>query len=121
MQRGRILRYLLARAPDTALVAERDGDVIGYALGRPGRTAFQSGPVVADREEVAGALIEEALARLRGPVMIDVPDAHTGLRARLDALGAVRQRGFMRMVLGEPPAGLADPARVFALAGPELG
>ena len=37
------------------------------------------------------------------------------------AHGAVRERGFTRMTLGPPPPGLAEPSRIFALAGPELG
>jgi ribosomal protein S18 acetylase RimI-like enzyme len=121
MARAHVLAYLLQQAPGHAFVAERGGGIAGYGLARPGCTAFQVGPVAADGPEVATALISVALSRLTGPVLIDIPDAHASLRARLDAAGAVRQRGFVRMILGEPPPGLADPAAVFALAGPELG
>jgi GNAT superfamily N-acetyltransferase len=121
MRRGSVLAYLLGRAPGTALVAEADSRIVGYALGRPGRHAFQIGPVVADNEAIACALVSKALSRLRGPALLDLPDAHAGLRASLDRVGAVRQRGFMRMALAETPAGLAEPGAVFALAGPELG
>ena len=82
-----------SRQPRRAFVAEVDGGVAGYALGRPGRIAFQIGPVVADREDVAIALVSDALARLDGPAMIDVPDAHADLRVWLDRQGAVRERG----------------------------
>jgi len=121
MQRSHVLAYLLQQAAEAAFVAAVEGDIAGYALGRPGRIAFQIGPVVADREDVAIALVSYALARLDGPAMIDVPDAHADLRVWLDRHGAVRQRGFTRMTLGEPPDGLRSPAAVFALAGPELG
>lgn len=121
MRRGHVLAYLLEQAPAVAFVAELGGRVVGYTLGRPGRTAFQLGPVVADDEAVASALVGAALARLPGPALLDMPDAHAALRASLDRAGAVRERGFMRMTLGAPPAGLAEPRAVFALAGPELG
>jgi GNAT superfamily N-acetyltransferase len=121
MQRSHVIAYLLRQAAEAAFVAEMDGGIAGYALGRPGRIAFQVGPVVADREDVAIALVSHALARLDGPAMIDVPDTHADLRAWLDRHGAVRERGFTRMTLGAPPDGLRSPAAVFALAGPELG
>jgi len=121
MQRSHVLAYLLQQATEGAFVAKVDGGVAGYALGRPGRIAFQIGPVVADREDVAIALVSDALARLDGPAMIDVPDADADLRVWLDRHGAVRERGFTRMTLGPPPPGLAEPSRIFALAGPELG
>jgi GNAT superfamily N-acetyltransferase len=121
MRRGHVLAYLFEQMPGAALLAESEGRVAGYVLGRPGRIAFQLGPVVADEGPVALALVSLALSCVNGPAVIDIPDAHAGLRAWLDRHGAVRQRGFMRMTLGEPPAGLADPSAIFALAGPELG
>jgi len=121
MQRSHVLAFLLQQVAEAAFVAEVDGGIAGYALGRRGRIAFQIGPVVADREDVAIALVSDALARLDGPAMIDVPDAHADLRAWLRRHGAVRERGFTRMTLGAPPPGLAEPSRIFALAGPELG
>jgi GNAT superfamily N-acetyltransferase len=121
MQRRHVLEYLFHHAPGAALVVEADGRIVGYALGRAGRSAFQSGPVVAEDEGIARALVAHALARRRPPVIIDVPDVHGGLRRWLDRAGAVRQRGFMRMTLGGPPRAFADPSCIFALAGPELG
>jgi GNAT superfamily N-acetyltransferase len=121
MQRRHVLDYLFRQAPGVALVAEAGGRIVGYALGRPGRSAFQSGPVVADHESIARALIAHAIARTSPPVIFDMPDAHRGVRRWLDSAGAVRERGFMRMGLGEPLRALADPSRIFALAGPELG
>jgi GNAT superfamily N-acetyltransferase len=121
MQRPHVLAHLFGEASEHAFVAESAGRIAGFALGRPGRIAFQVGPAVADDEAVATALLSAAMARRAGPVMIDVPDVHAGLRARLESAGAVRHRGFTRMTLGEPPPGVADPSRIFALAGPELG
>ena len=121
MRRSHVLAYLFREAPERALIAEAGGGIVGFVLGRPGRIAFQVGPVVADDEAIAMALVSAALTHLDGPAMIDVPDAHADLRAWLDRHGAVRERGFTRMTLGAPPPGLTNPRAVFALAGPELG
>ncbi|HEX8164794.1 MAG TPA: GNAT family N-acetyltransferase [Beijerinckiaceae bacterium] len=121
MGRARVLAYLLGQAPGQAFVAESGGRIAGYVLGRPGRTTFQVGPVMADEGAVALALVSLALSRLAGPVLLDVPDEQAILRSFLDRAGAARQRGFMRMTLGAPPPGLDRPVAVFALAGPELG
>ena len=117
MRRGHVLHYLRDRAP--ALVAERAGTVAGYAMGRPGRTAAQIGPVVADTAEIAHALTAR-MGESGGRTMLDVPDAHAGVAAWLKQHGATRERGYTRMTLGRFPA-IAEPGKVFALAGPELG
>jgi GNAT superfamily N-acetyltransferase len=118
MERGASLRYLLGRAPDHAWFAEIGGELVGFALGRPGRKSAQIGPVVADRVDVALALIGRMTA-LGEPVILDVPDVHRPVADWLQREGAVRVRGFVRMTLGEAP-GLNDPRSIFALAGPEL-
>ena len=57
------------------------GKIVGFALGREGRVATSLGPVVADREAIALALISRAAAAAPGPFIIDVPEAHRGGRA----------------------------------------
>jgi GNAT superfamily N-acetyltransferase len=121
MERCHVLDYLFWQAPSSAFAVEVEEGIVGYILGRPGREAFQIGPVVADHENVACALVAKALVGAKLPVILDMPDAHPGLRRWLDGASAVRQRGFTRMTLGNPRRGLADTSRIFALAGPELG
>jgi GNAT superfamily N-acetyltransferase len=121
MRRAAALEYLSMSAPGRAFVAESGGAMVGYALGRPGRLAGQIGPIVADDEATALALLQHGLAAAETPIVIDAPDAHQALQAWLRGQGAVRQRGFMRMALGDAGDALADPGRIFALAGPELG
>jgi ribosomal protein S18 acetylase RimI-like enzyme len=116
--RAATLRYLHTRVPDHACVAEQDGRIVGYALGRPGRKTAQAGPVVAESADVALALLSR-VAALGPPVILDVPDMHGAVTDWLTAHGAVRERGFVRMTLGTVP-GLDDPSAIFALAGPEL-
>jgi GNAT superfamily N-acetyltransferase len=113
LRRAHILRYLRR-----ACVAERDGAIVGYAMARPGRTAAQIGPVVADDAEVARALLAR-MGEAGGPAILDVPDAHGALSGWLRQGGAARQRGYTRMTLGRSP-GLEAPGAVYALAGPEL-
>src|SRR5215204_3920545 len=66
MARSAVLRYLARHAPGQAFVAEQERRVIGYALGRPGRIAPQIGPLVADDEAVALALLQHALSAVSG-------------------------------------------------------
>ena len=119
MERGAILAHLQSRAPYLAFVAEAEGEVVGFVLGRDGRLAHHIGPVVAESEEIALALAAQSMAAANPPFLMDVPDRHAPMRAWLAASGAVAPRGFMRMTLGEVP-GLAATERLFAVCGPEL-
>jgi GNAT superfamily N-acetyltransferase len=121
MERPTILAHLAMRQPGLAAVAETpSGKIAGFALGREGRIATSLGPVVADNEAIALALIARATASTKPPFIIDVPEAHREVAAWLEMEGAVSPRGYMRMTLGTAK-GLDDPSHVFALAGPELG
>ena len=121
MERPAILAHLALRQPGRAWIAEDVGKkMVGFVLGREGRMATSLGPVVADDEAIALALIAKAAGSAPGPFIIDVPVAHRAVRAWLEGQGATSPRGYMRMTLGEAK-GLDDPSHVFALAGPELG
>jgi GNAT superfamily N-acetyltransferase len=121
MERPAILVHLALRQPDRAWIAEDGaGKIAGFVLGREGRMATSLGPVVADGETTALALIARAAASAPGPFIIDVPEVHRAVGAWLEAQGATTPRGYMRMTLGDAK-GLDDPTHLFALAGPELG
>jgi hypothetical protein len=120
MERPALLTHLSARQPKMAWITEEGGRLTGFVLGREGRTARSIGPVIAEDEKAGLALIAKAASSVAGPFIIDVPVAHTEIRAWLERQGAVSPRGYMRMTLGTAP-GLDDPSHVFALAGPELG
>lgn len=92
----------------------------GFLLGREGRVATQLGPIVAADEEVAGALVAHALGRVAGPVIVDALERHAGFARRLAAQGFERERPYTRMALGRDEL-FGDPAKTFAIAGPELG
>lgn len=91
-----------------------------FLLSRAGRTATQIGPIVAQTVQEAVALVDEAIAGIAGPVLIDVPDRETALREDLKHQGFTVERSFIRMALGRGEA-FGEPYRMRAIAGPELG
>jgi hypothetical protein len=119
LDRAHILRHLLGRAPTLAHVAEKAGRVRGFVLGRDGRQATQIGPILAEDDATAIALVRAALRNTRGPVYIDSFDAQGAFNDYLAARGFAVQRGFTRMLV-ERSAQFDDPRRSFAIAGPEL-
>ena len=120
LERRAILANLHARAPWLAHVAERaDGSLAGYGLGRDGHRAPHVGPVVAETQAIGLALASRALASVRSPATLDVPDQQGEIKRWLQSQGCSVQRGFMRMLRGAAPA-VEDGSRVMAIAGPEL-
>jgi GNAT superfamily N-acetyltransferase len=114
--RGPLLRSLFERAPQAAFVTDKGG----FVLARPGRTALQIGPVVAADEVEADDLLAAALAASKGPVLVDAVEGRTAIEARLSAAGFAKERPYLRMAhRRRMPFG--DEARLFAIAGPELG
>ncbi len=115
-----LLEHLRTRLPACALLAERGDEICGYVLARDGRSCAQIGPVVAEQEDTAISLVAGALSALRGAACLDVGNTHQGLIDALGASGFASQFPFIRMIheRNEP---FDDPARVFAIAGPELG
>ena len=119
-ERGALLRRLAERLPSVALIAERGGEMAGMLLGRDGRVMSQLGPLVAENDAVAWALLRRAVALADAPLAIDVADRHARLGEWLGALGFTSERPLTRMIRGRTAA-FDDPARLFAIAGPELG
>jgi hypothetical protein len=115
-----LLRELARRLPGAARVAEQDGRVRGFVLGRDGREACQVGPLLADDEATAKALLRDALAAVDGPVYVDLLDSRDAMKTELQQQGFAFQRPFTRMVHGRSTAP-GDPARLWLVAGPELG
>jgi len=122
--RGRLLAWLLSRAPECAWVAPGRG----YCFGRPGHLYWQLGPVIAADGATARDLTTRCLCRLNGRKV--AMDSRAGLPARPPAEGAdwlnwlkssgfVEERPFLRMFLrGQVHPGI--PSRQFAICGPEF-
>ncbi|MDT0307071.1 GNAT family N-acetyltransferase [Streptomyces sp. DSM 44917] len=115
---------LLTRLPafsDRFLVAERPGGgLAGYAARWPNAETAVAGPVLADDEAVARALITALAAGSDAPLRFDADDRHPRLAAWLRASGLAETARCTLMVLGAP--GLpGDPARRFAPYSLALG
>jgi GNAT superfamily N-acetyltransferase len=118
--RLQLLRALAQRLPRAARVVEEDGRLQAFVLGRDGREARQIGPLVAENDRVAAALLHDALLSVAAPVYIDLLDTRRAWLPWLRRLGFKAQRPFTRMVHGID-ATPGDPARIVLAAGPELG
>jgi GNAT superfamily N-acetyltransferase len=115
--RAAVLADLLGRE---GVVARRDPAGGGHLLSRAGRTATHVGPVVARDTGTALALLEDALAAISGPVLIDVPDREPAIAELLRGRGFEAERPYVRMALGRRSC-FGEGALVRAIAGPELG
>jgi hypothetical protein len=118
--RSGVLAGLRGRLPAAELVAERDGRIAGFLLGRDGRLAPQAGPLIAEDDAVAAALMACALAAVDGPLVVDLADAKAALRDRLEAAGFRAVRPLTRMAY-RTAARFDDAARTYAVVGPEFG
>jgi GNAT superfamily N-acetyltransferase len=118
--RSSILARMRGRLLPANLYAERDGRITGLLLGREGRTASHLGPLIAEDDATATALLAQALSRIDGPVYVDLADAKMDIRVWLEACGFLPQRPFTRMLLGRRES-FDDVARTYAVIGPEFG
>jgi GNAT superfamily N-acetyltransferase len=118
--RSALLGRLRGRLPAAEFYAERDGAITGFLLGRDGRSAAEIGPLIAEDDTTARSLLAVAFGALSGPLYIDLADAKTEVAAFLTAHGFAPLRPFTRMVYGRSVS-FDDPARTFAVVGPEFG
>jgi GNAT superfamily N-acetyltransferase len=118
--RSQILARMRGRLPPANLLARRGGRIVGMLLGREGRTASHLGPLIAEDDATALALLRGALSGIGGNVYIDIADAKGEVRRWLEASGFAQQRPFTRMLLGRSESS-DDLARTFAVIGPEFG
>jgi GNAT superfamily N-acetyltransferase len=118
--RSALLGRLRGRLPPAELYAERDGAITGFLLGRDGRSGAGIGPLIAEDDTTARSLLAVAFGALSGPLYVDLADAKTAVAAFLTAHGFAPQRPFTRMVYRRSVS-FDDPARTYAVVGPEFG
>ena len=114
------LRGLRGRLPAAELVAERAGRIVGLRMGRDGALAAQIGPLIAEDETIAAALLARALEGIEGPLFVDLADSKQELRSLPRTRGFTAVRPFTRMLYGSSTR-FDDAARTFAVIGPEFG
>jgi GNAT superfamily N-acetyltransferase len=118
--RSALLQRLRGRLPPAELMAQRGGRIAGFMLGRNGRSAAQIGPLVAEDDAVAHALLGRAIPAIESPIYLDLADAKTGISAWLAECGFSAQRPLTRMLYRRSTS-FDDTSRTFAVIGPEFG
>jgi GNAT superfamily N-acetyltransferase len=119
--RRELIQYFVNDEPRFAHVLIKDGQLVGYCLGRKGFNYYSVGPVIAPGADDAQKLISAAMAQARDKLLIiDVPQQHQVLGQWLQQVGFKQQRDLIRMYLGsnESP-GL--PEMQFSILGPAFG
>jgi GNAT superfamily N-acetyltransferase len=115
--RGDLIRQFAHRASSAIYKTDR-----ATGLMRAGRKARQIGPLYADNDAAAVALLEHIVEDKSGSLVIDLSAAHSGAREFLLSRGFVFERPFTRMRFGEgAPRSAGDSAELIAVAGPEFG
>lgn len=118
--RSKILARLRGRLSEAELCVWRGGRIVGFLLGRAGRKAAQIGPLVAESDEIAFALLAQALETLQAPIYLDLVDGKPKIAAWLAEAGFVAERPLTRMLYRRSTA-FQDATQTFAVAGPEFG
>lgn len=119
--RGALLQWLWAGAPEYAWLVTRGNELKGYMFGRHGYNFEHAGPIVAKDDETARQLISACLRSQVGrSFIVDVPRQHDEWQGWLQAIGFREQRPFLRMCYGRNNhPGL--PQMQLAITGPEFG
>ncbi len=118
--RSGLLKYLLEQGANVNGCISKNGKADGYLLTRPGTNFTQMGPVIAKSSDAAIRLVENAMTKVHGSMVIDVLADKKGLVGWLEEAGFTTQRSFTRMYLkGNPYPG--ETEKHFAIAGPEFG
>lgn len=118
--RSHVLSRLRGRLPEAEFCVWRGGHIAGFLMGRMGRRAAQLGPLVAESEEIACALLAQALETLSPPVYIDFIDDKPRTARFLATAGFVAERPLTRMLFKRNMA-FQDTTQSYAVAGPEFG
>ena len=119
--RGELLEWMVEGAPEYALVASREGALVGYSFGRHGFEFDHLGPIVARDSRIAVQLAAACLSHETSRGLIIDATCHDELWLRfLEQAGFREQRPFIRMYRGGPlPFG--ESRHQFAVLGPEFG
>jgi ribosomal protein S18 acetylase RimI-like enzyme len=119
-ERSSFLSLWVSLPPHVSVAAVRDGELQGFGVLRPSHLGSRIGPLYAESEEVAAALVGRLAASVPGQsVAIDVPDANRTSIKLMERLGLLPTFECARMYTGPTPA--IDLDGVFAATTVELG
>jgi len=118
--REAMLRARFREAVAVASVAKPDGDLGGYALATGQGAQCVVGPVIADTEVQARALVQAIFRNVSGPVRIDVPGEQAEFLRWLCELGLREDKRRSEMARGSQSLPWQVPER-FALAAQAWG
>ncbi len=119
--REELIKYLVDNLPQQSWVTRRYGRVTGFVLGRRGSRYTHLGPIMAESNEDARALVAQVSREREGePILMDVPCQNKEWQLWLSELGFSGQRSFSRMFLRKNIRGERTD-QLFAIGGPELG
>jgi hypothetical protein len=103
-----------------AVVAIRQGEIVGFGVIRAAVAASRIGPLYAESAPLAGALVTSLSTALPGaPVAVDMPDFNEAGTRLAEQLGLRPAFATARMYTGAEPA--VDRAGLFGVASLELG
>jgi GNAT acetyltransferase-like protein/acetyltransferase (GNAT) family protein len=118
--RDAFLAGWIARPEHRALIAVRDGDLVGLGVLRPARDAPRVGPLYAADAHVAEALLHDLTRGLeREQIVMDVPSVNEAAVDVAERLGLKPLWETARMYTG--PAPDVDRAGIYAVSTLELG
>lgn len=117
--RSLLLQDFFKRGPTYAYKAVKGETIIGYCLGRAGSHFHHIGPLVAENDEIAQALLVAAGRTITLHLIIDVPTNKKDWLESLQTKGFTIQRSFARMCRGEQYF-TRQSLHPYASAGPAL-
>lgn len=119
--RAEFLRLWVDQPEGAALGLVREGRLAGYAVARRAADGFKVGPLFADDDPGAEALLLGLAREVGGPVFVDAPDAagHPSAERLVRGLGLAEVFRCARMYTRGRPA-VAD-AKVYGVTSLELG
>jgi GNAT superfamily N-acetyltransferase len=117
--RERLIRRLAREHPESLRVVRTGRETSGFLLSRPGSTARQIGPCIAD-EQAGRLLLADVRSRYAGEtVLFDVPTTNATAAELVGSWGLQAERVLVRM--GRGPRVVEDLNRIWAGSGPEKG
>lgn len=118
--RSRLLTYL-ASANETQWYWIFDQNSLGgFCVVRPGAISPFIGPLIAEKDWIAVALLAQATRGLHDKsILLDVPHIHSSNPGWNGSLDLVPLRSFVRMYRGEQV--VSQPRSIWSTSGPEFG